>query len=74
MDQIFHANFWTSAALLWVFAAVIHGMPAPSVGSFWYRWLYNTFQFMGANLDRIGDSKPAPLVKLTDAEGNPKPQ
>lgn len=60
--QLFSQYPWLSAACLWVFAALVHTMPAPpSNAGVGYTWLYNFFQTIGANLSKIGEKAPPKL-------------
>lgn len=47
----------TGFIALWLFAAVIHGMPTPREDERWYGWAYSSLQFMGANLAQMKQAK-----------------
>jgi len=49
---------WLSAACLWVFAALIHTMPAPAPSERWYGWIFNFLHLVGANLSMMGLKGP----------------
>lgn len=53
-------------AALWIFSAVVNGMPAPAAtSSLGYRWLYGSLQFLGSNLSRISSGVPPPSTVST---------
>jgi hypothetical protein len=54
------------AVAMWLFAAVIHGMPAPEPTSgVGYRWLYATLRWCGANpLPGVAEARDAVRRKI----------
>lgn len=70
-------NFWahagsyiTGAAGLWVFSAIVSGMPAPDQSSGkGYRWLYGTFHALAANLDKIAGGVNPPVIAPVEKLG-----
>lgn len=52
--QLFTQYPWLSAVLLWIFATVIHTMPAPLPTERWYGWFYQVVQAVGANWVKFG--------------------
>lgn len=76
-----HKHPFEIAVAYWLFAAVVHRMPAPrdQDGSF-YRWLFNLCQLIPANFGKLAEGLPAQLLPLLsvltpkpDAASQPRP-
>ena len=48
-----------SAAAVPLSLALARHMPAPSEGSLYYRWIFDTIQDLAKNNDRIGETRAA---------------
>lgn len=52
----------------WIFAAIVTTMPPPLPTERWYGWLYNAFQAIAANLDKVGNKTTAAARKIDNAQ------
>lgn len=52
--QFLHQHPEVPVVALWMFSALVTTMPQPTVTERWYGWVYNFFQSIAANLDRVG--------------------
>lgn len=60
IGALFKEYPWLSAAVLWVFAALVHSLPVPLSTERWYGALFNFLQTCGANLSKIGQKQNGP--------------